>query len=89
MLKITTSWEKEGIKQGIKEGEARGLLLGMEPSLQLRFGADGLAFLERLHKGVDVSLLKRIAKQVVTATSLEELERTAFAPVARPTKRKR
>ena len=93
VLKITTSWEKEGIKQGIKEGlavgEARGLLLGIEPSLQLRFGSEGLAFLERLRHGVDVARLKRIAKQVVTATSLDELEKTAFAQVTQPTRRKR
>ena len=89
MLKITTSWEKEGIKQGIKEGVALGLLKGIEPNLRLRFGAEGLAFLDRLRTGVKVSRLERIAEQVVTATSLEELERTAFAPVARPTKRKR
>ena len=74
VFKLTTSWKEEGRIEGTRDG----LLLGLEPALRLRFGDQGVAFLDLLKDNVELEKLVRIADQVVTAPNLDTLHGIAF-----------
>ena len=77
MLKITTSWEKDGIIKGRAKGQAVGLLKGLKAPLRMRFGEEGLAFLATLNERVGVDVLEPITDHVESAPALATLRSIA------------
>lgn len=68
-----TSVERMGIEKGLQQGEAKGLLRGIEVSLKAKFGAAGLELLAGLRTLSDVQKLQAALDRIDTATSLDEL----------------
>jgi len=70
---------QEGIHRGIQEGKQRGMqqgmILGIETVLELKFGAEGLELLPAIAQISDVERLKAIQREVMTANTLEQLQR--------------
>ncbi|MBF0538915.1 MAG: Rpn family recombination-promoting nuclease/putative transposase [Nitrospirae bacterium] len=73
---LTQGLEKglaKGEKIGEKIGEKRGLLEGIELALDIKFGGDSLALLEKIKKIDSVGTLKKIKEHIRKASSLSEL----------------
>ncbi|MBF0344855.1 MAG: hypothetical protein HQL06_11565, partial [Nitrospirae bacterium] len=63
----------EGQEKGLLEGQEKGLLEGIELALDIKFGSQGLALMERI-KGVDnISSLKKIKEHIRRAATVTEL----------------
>ena len=58
---------------GRSEGRAEGLIKGLKPALQLRFGNEGLAFLDEMKDKPDAVRLEKISDAVLTAATVDEL----------------
>jgi hypothetical protein len=59
----------------IREGQKEGLLKGIEPALDLKFGAEGLALLPVLRAQADVAVLEKVAASIKMATTVDDLRR--------------
>jgi hypothetical protein len=69
-------------------GREQDLLMGIEVSLQVKFGEEGLRLLPELRALQDHELLEEVLKAIRTATSPDELRRI-WAPKRRPRKKRR
>ncbi len=61
--------EREGIKKGIEEGAFKGLRAVMEA----KFGAEGLALVERLVESMDLARLDALTRAAALARSVEDI----------------
>ncbi len=68
-----TSVERRGIEKGKKEGATGGLLKGIETSLEIKFGAEGLEIFPEISQIQDVDVLEAILTGIKTKNTLEEL----------------
>jgi len=67
--------KQEGIKEGIKEGEKRGLYDAISLGLELKFGTDGLALMEKVLKVESREKLEVIKEAIKIANKIEEVEK--------------
>jgi predicted transposase YdaD len=56
----------------LREGEARGLLSGIELALEIKFGNSGLELMPLINQITDLSKLKAIQQAIKTVNSAEE-----------------
>jgi hypothetical protein len=61
-------------RSGIRKGELRGLLEGIELGLELKFGSEGLTLLPEISTIKDVEQLRAIISGIKTVNTLEELQ---------------
>jgi hypothetical protein len=66
---------EKGIKKGREEGREEGLLRGIEVSLKLKFGAEGLELMPDIRQLHDHVLLDKVLDRIGTADSPEDLRR--------------
>ena len=79
MTTVLDRWFEQGRVRGREEGRAEGerrrLLTGIEVTLKLRFGADGLALMPRIRAIEDVARLRSIQTALGTPLDIEDLRR--------------
>lgn len=75
MPTLAEQWIEEGRQEGRIEGTRSGLLAGMGPALELKFGTDGLVLLSELCEIDDVLVLRSVADTIRTARTVDDLRR--------------
>ncbi len=72
---LAEKWEKAGVEKGIllgkAEGEATGILFGIEALLEARFGKDTVSLMDKMRQINDPEKLKTILKQIKLADSFD------------------
>ena len=76
-MKYVTSFERSGIEKGKQEA----LLKGIEISLEVKFGSEGLDLLPEISQIYDVTRLENILEGIKTSGSVSEL-RQIYQPTA-------
>jgi predicted transposase/invertase (TIGR01784 family) len=64
---------ERGIEQGMDQGQRQGLLKGIRTSLNLRFGADGLALMPELSAVTDTATLDAVNDAILTARTIDDI----------------
>ncbi|RAM49805.1 MAG: transposase [Hapalosiphonaceae cyanobacterium JJU2] len=76
--------EKRGEQRGEQRGEERGrreqMLSNIEMTLEMKFGSDGLELMPKIGQISDLSSLKAILRNVIAASTLEEVRSEDFSP---------
>lgn len=69
----------EGEIRGEQRGEERGrreqMLSNIEMTLEMKFGSDGLQLMPQIEQISDLSSLKAILRNVIAASTFEEVQR--------------
>ncbi len=68
----------EGMEIGIIEGEIRGLLEGIELALDIKFGEEGLARMERIREIRDIKKLETVKERIRKASKIEDVEEVLY-----------
>jgi predicted transposase/invertase (TIGR01784 family) len=63
---------QKGIQQGMQKGIQQGMQQAIEMDLEIKFGDQGLTYMEKIRKITDIQELKRIMKAVKLMQSLDE-----------------
>ena len=71
MSTIAQKW----LEQGKREGVRKGLLIGIEVSLEIKFGAESLHLLPEIYHIADPGILRVVLKAINTAKTPEDLRR--------------
>ena len=64
-----------GLQEGEQIGLRKGLLVGIEDVLELKFGSQGKHLLQEITKIVDVDLLQTIRTAARDATALDDVRK--------------
>ena len=75
MKKGLKEGEKKGLKEGEKKGEKKGLLRAIGVTLNTKFGEAGSQILDELQDIDDAELLARILERVLQSQEIDELRR--------------
>ena len=71
MTTIAERLRNEGIEQGLQQG----IWQGIEMDLDIRFGVQGLKFMEKIRNIQDIQKLKSIMKAVKVVQNIDELDK--------------
>ena len=66
---------KEGMKEGRKEGLKEGLYNTLSLVLDMKFGTDGIALMEKVRKIDSIERLETIIKTIKTAKKIDEIKK--------------
>ncbi|MBF0488513.1 MAG: hypothetical protein HQK98_10155 [Nitrospirae bacterium] len=64
---------ERGIEKGIERGIEKGLVEAIELALDIRFGADGVALMDKINNITDVGRLKQIKEHLRKAETIAEI----------------
>ncbi|TFI53684.1 transposase [Mastigocladus laminosus UU774] len=68
-------WYQEILHEGERRGERQGIISSIEMTLEMKFGSDGLQLMPQIEQISDLSSLKAILRNVIAASTLEEVQR--------------
>jgi len=66
--------ESPWYQQILREGEKRGILSGIEQSLEVKFGTEGLQLMSEISQIADFEKLKAIQRGILTLNTVDELQ---------------
>ncbi|TBR61890.1 transposase [Westiellopsis prolifica IICB1] len=73
-------WYQEILHEGERRGERQGIISSIEMTLEMKFGSDGLQLMPQIEQISDLSSLKAILRNVIAASTLEEVRSEDFSP---------
>jgi predicted transposase YdaD len=68
-------WYQEILREGEARGEARGIIISIQMSLEAKFGSQGVELMSRISPIQDLEQLQQIFRTVIRANSVEEIQR--------------
>lgn len=78
LVPFTTFAERYGRQEGLKEGREQGLRDGLEVALEVKYGAEGKAFLAELPQA-KAATLTALLQAIKAGASLEDLRQLLLA----------
>jgi len=66
---------EKGLKQGLQQGKKEGLYDAISLGLEIKFGTDGLALLEKVLKVESIEKLEVIKKAIKISNKIEDIKK--------------